>query len=110
MALTTAAKNTALDALTFNKMSLHTGDPSEAGTANEVTGNGYARQTVAFSAAANGTRSLNGTLQFDAGAGTYTHYALWNNTTCVSYAALSASVTLSATGKVEIGSGSLSLT
>jgi hypothetical protein len=57
MSIVTAAKNAMLDALLFERLSLHTGFPGATG-ANEVAGGGYARVVVTFGAAASGARSL----------------------------------------------------
>jgi hypothetical protein len=60
----TGAKNTMLDAITVNLISLHTGDPGAAGTNNEVSGGGYARVAGTFNAAASGQRLLNAAVDF----------------------------------------------
>jgi hypothetical protein len=73
MTVSNVAENTLLDDV-FNAgsgialatdpyVSLHTGDPGETG-ANEVTGGSYARQQVAFGAAASGTLSNSAQVDF----------------------------------------------
>lgn len=64
MATTTAFKNLLLNASDINTLSLHSDDPGAAGTANEVTGNGYARQSIAFDAAADGERAMSADVDF----------------------------------------------
>ncbi|MFC6441039.1 hypothetical protein [Bowmanella sp. JS7-9] len=112
MPLTTAGKNTALDALTITHMSLHTGDPSDTGAANEATGGSpaYARQVPTFGAASAGTRTLSASVTFDVPAGTFGWYALWNNTTCLDKGQLNSDKVLGEQGQIEITSGTVSLT
>lgn len=76
----TATKNTMLDAITPNLMSLHNGDPGGAGTANEITGGGYTRQACTFDAASGGERALNADVDFTATAAqAVTHAGFWNS-------------------------------
>jgi len=48
---------------------LHTADPTDAGTGTEVSGNGYARQSMAFGAASSGTASNSAAVEFPAASG-----------------------------------------
>lgn len=65
MSTTTLFKNLLLDASDINTVSLHSGDPGGAGTANEITGSGsYARQSCTFAAAASGEKELSTALDF----------------------------------------------
>ena len=64
MASTVAFKNLLLAASDINTLSLHTADPGAAGTANEVTGGGYSRQSCTFAAAASGGRALSTAVNF----------------------------------------------
>ena len=80
MGLTTAAKNTMLDALTITHVSLHTTDPGATGT-NEVTGGSYARKAITMNAASNGTRTASNQPVFDVPAGTIAYVGFWNNPT-----------------------------
>ena len=68
MTLVVAARNTAMDAVTIDAMSLHSGFPGETG-ANELTGSGYARQTTSFNASSGGVRTLATAETFTVGAG-----------------------------------------
>lgn len=60
-AFSTAAKNTMLDALTVDRIQLHSGDPGSEGTANVVSGTMAA---VTFSAASSGSRPLSADKQY----------------------------------------------
>lgn len=61
---------------------LHTADPTDAGTGAEVSGNGYARQTIAFGASSSGTASNSAAVEFPAASGgswgTITHIGLYD--------------------------------
>ncbi len=61
--ITVAAKNTLLDSLQITHASLHSDDPELTG-ANEISSPNYARQTIAFSASSDGTRTLQSTVVF----------------------------------------------
>lgn len=68
------------------EVSLHTGDPGAAGTANEVGGGvGYARRPATFTAAAAGAATNTATITFGpasgAGFGTVTFAAVWDTGT-----------------------------
>lgn len=59
-------------------VSLHEGDPGQAG-ANEVIGGGYGRKLANFSAAANKTTSNTADIEFpDMPTATITHVGLWS--------------------------------
>lgn len=80
-AFVAASKNTMLDALTVDRLSLHSGDPGSAGLSNELTGGtpAYARKTCVFNAAASGERLLNANVTFDVPAGaTVAYVGHWN--------------------------------
>ena len=72
----TTAKNTMLDSLTVDRLSLHTGDPGVDGTANEVSGGSpaYARVACVYDAAASGERLLNANVTLDVPAATSVMY------------------------------------
>jgi len=83
MALQTAALNAAVDAIVAltGFASIHTADPGGTG-ASEVSGGGYARQAVTWTAASNGSRSANATLAFSAAASTAANFVgLWSAVT-----------------------------
>lgn len=74
--------NEMLDGLTVDTLSVHTGDPGAAGTANEVSGNGYERQAATFAAAAGGERALSSAVQFAGPANEDAAYlGLWEDST-----------------------------
>lgn len=80
---TTAQKNTWLDGLGIDAISLHSADPGQNG-ANEIAGGApaYARKVPAWNAAANGQKTLNGALTFDVPAGaTVAHVGFWAGAT-----------------------------
>jgi hypothetical protein len=62
------------------KLALHTADPGAAGTANEVAGGSYARQTVTYNAAASGATAISGNVDFTLmPAATVTHGAVFDS-------------------------------
>jgi len=87
MSLTTAAKNSMLNALSIDTASLHTAFPGVTG-ANEVTGGApaYARKAVTFGVAAGGTRSLSASVTFDVPATTVRWFGFWVSGSFVGYA------------------------
>lgn len=84
------AKNVMLDALAAVavRVALHTGDPGGAnGAANELSGGGYARQAIAWNAAAAGAIDSSNTPAFSVGAGvTVAWVSFWNVAGTVRYA------------------------
>jgi hypothetical protein len=74
----TAAKNTMLDALGIDTLSLHSAFPGLTG-ANEVTGGApaYARQSVTFGAASGSVRQTTGAATFDVPATTVRWVGAW---------------------------------
>lgn len=95
-----AAKNVMLDALAAvaTRVALHTGDPGAANTAaNEVSGGGYARQAIAWNAAAAGSIDSSNAPAFSVpGSTTVSWISLWNTAGTVRY--LKKSVTAEAFG------------
>jgi hypothetical protein len=62
-------------------VSLHTADPTDAGTGAEVSGGAYARQPIAFSAASAGSTKNNADITYPAATanwGTATHIGIWD--------------------------------
>ena len=72
----TTAKNSMLDSLTIDRLSLHSGDPGVDGTANEISGGSpaYARKAATYGAAASGVRTLSTAVEFDVPAGSTVAY------------------------------------
>ena len=96
-------------------LALFTSAPGEAGGGTEVSGGGYARQTVAFTTSGN-TTSNNAAVEFPtatAGYGTVTHVGVFDASTSgnlMAYATLSSSKAI-ATGDVfRVPSGDLDIT
>ena len=109
------AKNVMLDALTVDLVSLHTGDPGAAGTANEVSGGSpaYARQAITFSAASAGNRDSSTQPLFDVPAATTVSWVgFWTNSGTVFRGAkqLGASETFNNQGQFRITDADLALT
>jgi len=76
MAFSTTARNQALDGITVDRVSLHSGDPGTTG-ANYVSGGG--KQAATFGAAASGERVLSGDVAFTGlgAAQAITHFGVW---------------------------------
>lgn len=74
-------RNTDLGAVAQPYVALHSADPGDTG-ANELSGNGYARQTATFSAPAGGQTSNSGTITFGPASGgdwaQATHVSIWD--------------------------------
>jgi hypothetical protein len=80
-AFVAAAKNTMLDALTVDRLSLHSGAPGTDGLSNELSGGtpAYARKACVYAAASGGERLLNADVTFDVPASTSVQYVgKWN--------------------------------
>lgn len=98
-------RNTSYTSPTTVYVSLHTSDPTAAGTAGtEISAGWYARQSAAFAAQVTaGQTSNSGTITYPGVTGsavTVTHFALWDALTLgnmLEYAPLSASKTFSIT-------------
>ena len=73
-----AAKNTMLDALTANRVRLHSGDPGAAGTANELG----SLETATFDAASDGERALSANVEVTGltASQSVTWFSVWNST------------------------------
>lgn len=61
-----------------DRYSLHTGNPTAAGTANEATGGGYARQTTTWGSASGGIVT-GSQMTFSVVTATYTHACRWSS-------------------------------
>ena len=83
---------------------------------DEVSGNGYSRQSVTFAAAANGSISTNATVTFTASGGswgTITHVAIFNQSTggqVLAAGSLTSSKVISDGDSLQIASGNLTVT
>lgn len=95
---------------------LHTADVTDAGTGTEVSGNGYARKTVAFSVT-NDTASNSATVTFDAASGgnwgTITHIGVWDASSSgnlLFHGAVTTSKTIEDGDTFQISAGNLDIT
>jgi hypothetical protein len=78
----TTAKNTMLGSITVNSLSLHTDNPGAAGTSNEYSGGGYARQSATFGTAAEGKRKLSSAVAFSGTPGDQVSWVgFWSSST-----------------------------
>ena len=79
MPFSTTAKNAMLDALTCNRVRLHSGAPGSAGTDNQL---GAGLETASFNAAGSGTRTMNGDVPVTGLSAnqSVTHFSVWNST------------------------------
>lgn len=84
MSTTTAVKNTMLDAVTINKIRLHSGATTD-GTQNvvQLVGDTNAEAAAAYGPAANGERDLSATVNIATIKATsvVSHFSIWNGTT-----------------------------
>ena len=96
-------------------LALFTGAPGETGGGTEVSGGGYARQTVAFTTSGN-TTSNNAAVEYPtatANYGTVTHVAVFDASTSgnmMAYAALSSNKTIETGDVFRVPSGDLDIT
>jgi hypothetical protein len=122
MAFTVTAMNSVLNKIFRNTdftpattlyLSLHTANPTDSGT-SEVTGGSYARQTVAFDAAATSHTQNTGAVSFtNMPATTVTHFAIFSavsSGTLWVYGALSASKTTTAGDTLTFAIGDIDFT
>ena len=83
---------------------------------DEVSGNGYSRQSVTFASAAGGAISTNATVTFTASGGafgTITHVAIFDAATsgqCIAAGELTSSKVISDGDSLQIASGNLTVT
>jgi hypothetical protein len=113
--------NATLRATTFTSpatvyVSLHTADPTDAGTGTEVSGGSYARTAATFAAPSNGASSTSADVTFPqatASWGTVTHIGIWDASTSGNmyyHTALDASKTIDTADIFKIASGNLTVT
>lgn len=95
-------------------LSLHTADPTDAGTGAEVSGGSYARQLCAFGASSSGTASNSAVEEFTVmPAATVTHIGIWDAVSTgnlLFHGALTASKTVGAGDTVRIDAAGVSVT
>lgn len=119
--LENALINATLRATTFTSpatvyVSLHTADPTDAGTGTEVSGGSYARQSASFAAPSNGASATNADITFPQATGnwgTVSHIGIWDSLTTgnlLYHTQLDASKTIDTGDIFKIASGSLTVT
>ena len=97
-------------------ISLHTADPTDAGTGTEVSGGSYARQSATFAAPSNGASATNADITFPQATGnwgTIGWIGIWDALTTgnlLYHTALDASKTIDNGDIFKIASGSLTVT
>tara|TARA_B100000287_G_scaffold424337_1_gene468810 strand:+ start:79 stop:465 length:387 start_codon:yes stop_codon:yes gene_type:complete len=97
-------------------LSLHTADPTDAGTGAEVSGGSYARQAITFNAAhaTNGTIDNSSVEEFtNMPACTVTHIGIWDAASSgnlLFYGAVTASKAVGAGDTISLSAGSLDIT
>lgn len=109
-------RNTGYTSPTTVYLALYTTDPTDADTGDEVTGNGYARQSITFGAPSNGVSTNTAAIEFPQATGswgTVAYIGIRDASTTgnlLYHTALDASKTI-ATGDVfKVAIGSLSVT
>lgn len=119
--LENALINATLRATTFTSpatvyVSLHTADPTDAGSGTEVSGGSYARQSATFGAPSNGVSTTTADITFPQATGswgTITHIGIWDASSSGNlyyHTPLDASKTIDTGDIFKIASGSLTVT
>ena len=109
-------RNTAYTAPTTVYVSLHTADPTDAGTGAEVSGGSYARKSATFAAPSDGASATSADVTFDqatASWGTITHIGIWDALTTgnmLYHTPLTTTKTIDSGDIFKIASGSLTVT
>ena len=97
-------------------VSLHTADPTDAGTGTEVTGGSYVRQAATFGAPSDGVSTTTADIEYPqatAGYGTVGWIGIWDADTSgnmLYHTALSTSKTIDTGDIFKIAAGSLTVT
>jgi hypothetical protein len=110
--------NTADWAPTSVHLSLHTADPTDAGTGAEVSGNGYGRQAITFNAAhaTNGSTTNSSSETFTASGGSFgtvTHFGIFDASSggnLLYHGALTASKTIADGDSITFAADSITIT
>ena len=109
-------RNTSYTSPTTVYVSLHTADPTDAGTGTEVSGGSYVRKSATFAAPSNGVSATSADVTFDqatASWGTITHIGIWDALTTgnmLYHTPLTTSKTIDSGDIFKIASGSLTVT
>ena len=109
---------TAFTAISTPYVSLHTADPTDAGTGAEVSGGSYARQSASFATASgtSGSVSTDADITFPTATadwGTITHIGIWDSASggyLLYHTALDTSKTITSGDIFKILSGNLTVT
>ena len=99
-------------------LSLHTADPTDAGSGAEVStsSSGYVRKAIAFSAASSGSATNSGAVEFDTATsswGTITHIGIWDASSSgnlLFYGALSASKAIASGDIFKVNASGVTIT
>lgn len=97
-------------------VSLHTADPTDAGSGAEVSGNAYARKAATFASPSNGVSATSADVTFDQATGswgTITHIGIWDASTSgnlLYHTPLTTSKAIDTGDIFKIASGSLTVT
>lgn len=106
-------KNTSYTSPATIYLALFTSNPTDANTGTEVTGGSYARQTITFAAASNGTSATNANVSFSAmPATTVTYWGIYDASTAgnlLYYGQFDSPVTTSSGDTVTVSSGTLTI-
>lgn len=107
MPFSTAAKNAMLDALTLDRIRLHSGAPGSAGTSNTL---GAGLSAATFSAASSGSRALASAVVVTglSASQSVTHFSVWTNSGTVfqgSGSISSGDVAANAAGEYSLATG-----
>lgn len=109
-------RSTTFTAVGTPYVSLHTADPTDAGTGTEVSGGSYARKAGTFAAASGGSTSNSAAIEYDQATGTWgtiTHFGIWDAITSgnlLYHSAFDASKTIETGDILKIDTGSLTVT
>lgn len=109
-------RNTSYTSPTTTYVSLHTADPTDAGSGTEVSGGSYARTAGTYGAPSNGVTTNSAAIEFPQCTstwGTVSHIGIWDASTSgnmLFHTALDSSKTIETGDIFKIASGSLSVT
>jgi hypothetical protein len=109
-------RNTSYTSPTTTYVSLHTADPTDAGSGTEVSGGSYARTSATFASPSNGVTTNSAAVEFPqctSSWGTVTHIGIWDAASTgnmLFHTALDASKAIDTGDIFKIASGSLSVT
>lgn len=109
-------RNTSYTSPTTTFVSLHTADPTDAGSGTEVSGGSYARTAATFGSPSDGVTTNSAAVEFPqctSSWGTVSHIGIWDAVTTgnmLFHTALDTSKTIDSGDIFKIATGSLSVT